>query len=199
MTLRIRLNKYLLNSFWVATRSQIEQAIVPGDGGIAMVGDSITHMGKWEMLFPSAPLRNFGIGGERSIHIIERLKPIVALRPGKLFLLIGTNDLALGFSPLAISANVEQLIDRLRKELPDCKLHIQGVMPRQKKFAARIHELNALYRKLAESRGITYIDLSPGFDDGSGRLRTELTEDNLHLNGAGYIVWRDLLRPFINA
>lgn len=28
-------------------------------------------------------------------------------------------------------------------------------------------------------------------------LRPELTNDSLHLNGAGYGVWTDLLRPYI--
>jgi len=192
------LTEYLGRKVWASWRTALDLTAVEGCGGVVMLGDSLTHMGRWELMFPDARMRNFGIGGERSAHLLMRLEPVIRIRPQKLFLLIGTNDLASGLSPEEIAVNVAQLLDTLAARLPDCRLHLQSALPRQRRFAARIRQLNALYAGIAAQRGIAFIDLYPLFDDGSGELRTELTYDRLHLMGAGYVIWRDALAPYID-
>lgn len=191
------LTERMLGKTWNALRSGIADAVVPGSGGVVMLGDSITHFGRWDLLFPNDRVRNFGIGGERSDHLLRRLDPIVSLRPHKILLLIGTNDLASGFTPDQIAANVDELFRRLRAALPDCELYVQGVMPRQRKYAARIRALNANYRAIATKHAATFVDLFPAFDDGSGELQASFTIDRLHLNGPGYGRWREVLAPYI--
>ena len=34
--------------------------------------------------------------------------------------------------------------------------------------------------------------------DADGNLRTDLTNDGLHLLGPAYLVWRDAIMPYIN-
>jgi lysophospholipase L1-like esterase len=191
------LTEKLLGKTWNALRSGIADSVVPGSGGIVMLGDSITHFGRWDLLFPDANMRNFGIGGERSDHLLRRLDPIVHLQPSKIFVLIGTNDLASGYKPDEIAANVDELFRRLRAALPDCERYMQGVMPRQRKYAARIHALNANYKTIATKHAATFIDLFPALDDGSGELQARYTLDRLHLNGPGYVRWREVLAPYI--
>lgn len=191
------LTEWVSRKPWASFRTGIEAMAQPGCGGIAMLGDSITHIGRWELMFPDARLRNFGIAGERSAHLLDRLEPVVRIRPEKLFLLIGTNDLASGLPVEEIAGNVAKILDTLAAQLPDCRLHLQAVMPRKRRFAARIRQLNALYAGIAAQRGITFIDLFPLLDDGTGEIRPELTYDRLHLMGAGYAVWRDALAPHI--
>ncbi len=190
---RRKLSALLLGGLWASCRSGLDVAAVPGCGGVVFLGDSLTHIGRWELLFPNVAVRNYGISGERSEHLLTRLEPIVRIQPAKLFLLIGTNDLALGFSVAEIAANVATLLDKLHRTLPGCKLHLQSALPRQRKFAERIKALNVRYKALAAERGIAFIDLYPLFDDGSGQLRKELTYDNLHLMGKGYGIWRDAI------
>ena len=189
--------EWLGRKTWASWRTGIDLMAQPGCGGIAMVGDSITHIGRWELMFPDARLRNFGIAGERSDHVLKRLEPVVRIKPEKLFLLIGTNDLASGFSAEEIATNVAAILDTLAAQLPDCRLHLQAVMPRKRKFAPKVRALNALYADIAAQRGIAFIDLFPLFDNGSGEIRAELTYDRLHLMGAGYAVWRTALAPYI--
>ncbi len=196
MKLRIALHDWLLRKLWASTRTQIE-AVVPGCGGVAFLGDSITHLGKWDLLFPQIASRNFGIGGERSDHLLARIGPLLAMRPERLFLLIGTNDLGVGIPIEDTASNVDRLVEQLKARLPDCMIVLQGVMPRARRYQQRIHQLNQRYAQIAQRREIVYLDLFPAFDDGSGALRSELTDDGLHLNGAGYRIWRDLLRPLV--
>jgi lysophospholipase L1-like esterase len=196
--LRRRLTNYLAAKTWSSWRTGLDVAAVPGCGGVVFLGDSLTHIGRWELLFPDIAVRNYGIGGERSEHLLIRVEPIVRIQPTKLFLLIGTNDLALGFPVDEIAANVATLLDELRRSLPDCRLHLQGALPRQRKYAARIMALNLLYRRIAAERGIAFVDLFPLFEDGSGQLRAELTYDGLHLMGKGYGLWRDAIAALVD-
>ena len=85
----------------------------------------------------------------------------------------------------------------LRAALPDAALHLQGVMPRARKYADRIRTLNAAYRDLARKHAATFIDLFPVFDDGSGEMDARCTLDRLHLNGVGYVRWRETLATYV--
>jgi lysophospholipase L1-like esterase len=170
----------------------------PPAGGVAFLGDSITAGGRWQRLFPGVPTLNFGVDGERSDHLLARLQPVIRARPSKLFLLIGTNDLGWGIDEDRIVANVARILDQLRAGLPDCTLYLQTVLPRDASFTTRIQALNRRYAALARERGIALLDLFTEFDDGSGRLRRDLTGDDLHLLEAGYAVWRDAIAQYVN-
>lgn len=189
--------RFLLQKLWRSWRSGINFAVVPGSGGVAFLGDSITHGGRWDLLFPTVSTRNFGVNGERSEHLLTRLEPIIVLQPEKLFILIGTNDLTKGVDLLAIAQNVDQLIDRLKKETR-CDIYLQSVLPRAKKFSGRIKALNELYRNVATKHAVTFVDLLPFFDNGTGQLRSELTDDGLHLLGPGYDIWRKAIRDLVS-
>ena len=51
---------------------------------------------------------------------------------------------------------------------------------------------------MAERHGVTWIDLySKMVDPATGSMRKGLTNDGLHLLGAGYLVWRDAVLPYV--
>jgi lysophospholipase L1-like esterase len=81
--------------------------------------------------------------------------------------------------------------------MPESTIVLQSVMPRHRKFATRIVELNALYEEIALESGATYVDLWPALSDGRGGLRAEFTSDKLRLNGHGYSAWVDTLSPIM--
>jgi lysophospholipase L1-like esterase len=191
------LSKLLLGKLWTQWQTGIEAAATPGSGGIVLLGDSITHNARWDLMFPGAGIQNFGISGYRTDQLFALVAPIVNVRPRKLFLLIGTNDLAIGASIDEIVGNVAKLFDQLRSALPECTFYLQTVMPRKRKFATRIAELNQRYTTLAAQRDIEVIDLFPLFDDSTGQMRADLTNDDLHLIGAGYQVWRRKLVAYL--
>ena len=132
-----------------------------------------------------------------SAPISCRLEPIFTCRPEKLFILIGTNDLGLGISIEQTAANVDLMISRLCEQLPPESIFLQAVMPRARKFSTRIKALNARYREIALQHAIAYVDLFAHFDDGTGQLISRYTEDHLHLNGAGYLAWRERIGPLV--
>ncbi|HET9232323.1 MAG TPA: GDSL-type esterase/lipase family protein [Vitreimonas sp.] len=170
----------------------------PMNGGVAFVGDSITEDGDWAALFPAQVTRNYGISGDTTVGLNNRFVQVVAARPGKAFLLIGTNDLNNDRRPPAeIIANYERLVDRFARELPQTRLYIQAVLPREAHHAAGVLEINDGLRRIAEARDITYVDLYTPFVVEGGVLDPAVTNDQLHLNAAGYARWRDLIAPLV--
>ncbi|HWS52055.1 MAG TPA: GDSL-type esterase/lipase family protein [Microbacterium sp.] len=175
--------------------SQFEQLPLRG-GEIVFLGDSITEGGAWTEWYPGRPVINRGIGGDTTDGLLARIDTAVQ-DPSQVFLMIGTNDLALRRRPEDTSANAERIVRAIRSRAPEAALFVNSVLPRRPKYRARIEALNRRWDELASRHRATYLDLWPAFSDGRGALRSEFTLDGLHLNGDGYRTWVDLLRPHI--
>ncbi|MDP3207530.1 MAG: GDSL-type esterase/lipase family protein, partial [Rhodoglobus sp.] len=91
----------------------------------------------------------------------------------------------------------EEIVKRIRAKAPDATILLNSVMPRTELFAARIREINDLYRGVAKRHGATFVDLWPALADENGALRKPFTSDNLHLKPAGYDAWSAVLRPYL--
>ncbi len=170
--------------------------VEPGD--IVLLGDSITFGGHWNEIAPGRPVRNRGIGGDRTDDLLARLEPILEGRPSKLFLMIGTNDLGTGVPHDTIVARYATLLDRFASETPSTTVYVQSVLPRAADYRERIERLNQALRAMAAERGLTYIDLYPAFLAEDGSIRDELTFDEIHLTGDGYREWHRLLEPHLD-
>ena len=174
---------------------------------IIFLGNSITDGGEWNELLANPRVKNRGISGDRSSWMLDRLDPIVKGHPKKLFLLIGTNDLAANAAVEEVVANVRKIVERFQAESPRTKLYVQSVFPVNdnfKKFAAKhgrhdadIVAVNKGLEALCAEKQIVYIDLWTPLADKNGKLRADLTNDGLHLMGEGYIVWRDIVMPYV--
>jgi lysophospholipase L1-like esterase len=110
------------------------------DVDVLLVGDSITAGALWNEWIPDLSTANRGILGDRTEHVLGRLD---SLGRGKVVcVLIGTNDLGYGIRMENIEANVRSLVGELRRRMPESTIVLQSVMPRQRKYASRIAELN---------------------------------------------------------
>jgi lysophospholipase L1-like esterase len=169
-------------------------------GHVVFLGDSITQGGLWQEWFAGAPVLNRGIDGETSADLLRRVHSAV-LDPLAVFLLIGTNDLTSGVSLQEITANVRALLAEIERRAPGTPVVVQSVMPRTPRFRDDLRLLNRAYRQVVDGSGdhVEYLDLWPALADDDGDLRTEYTEDRLHLNGPGYAAWVDVLRPRVDA
>ena len=169
-------------------------------GSVVLLGDSITEFGLWQEWFPGLPVLNRGIGGETAADLLRRLDSAID-RPLAVFLLIGTNDISRGVRLPEIVADVRTLLEEVQRRAPGTPVVVQSVLPRTARFRNDVRLLNAAYRALVERIGhpVEYLDLEPVLADEHGDLRADLTGDGLHLNGAGYAAWVDVLRPRVEA
>jgi lysophospholipase L1-like esterase len=172
-------------------------------GEIVFLGNSITDGAEWFEIFGGNPnIKNRGIGGDDTDGVLERLREVTSSRPDKIFIMIGTNDLAYGKSVDHVSENHKKIIDRILQESPHTKIYMQSVLPvddavhvtRPNTSAMAI---NARLKAYCDQKGITYVDLVPAFMDAHGKLAKQYSIDGLHLNGEGYLQWASLIRKYV--
>lgn len=183
----------------------IDSSIQP-ETAIAFVGDSLTQFGEWNELLQNAQVINRGISGDTTDDILARIEPIVELKPRKIFVMIGVNDLwHQKNTPEQIVENYETIFSYLKTETPNSKIYIQNLLPVNsvefqgfKPSNQEIAWLNQELKKISEKFNYQYIDLHSKFVNAQGELNTLYTYDGVHLNGKGYILWRDLVNSYVN-
>lgn len=169
-------------------------------GDIVFLGDSITDGGCWDELFPGLNIKNRGINADDTVGVLERLDDILCCGPSALFILIGTNDLNWWNyrHDNEILANYLEILKNCKEKSPETRVFVQSILPRAKRYAKNILNLNAALEKMAKDFGYTFIDLFPHFADENNALKAEFTNDHLHLMSPGYIQWVKLLTPHLD-
>ncbi len=173
------------------------------DQAIIFLGDSITEGGDWSEIFPNKNILNRGIGGDTTEGVLLRLNEIIRHQALKIFICIGTNDLAIGKSNNVILQNYQNILVRLQKECPTTKIYVQAVLPVGKNVLfghknEKILPLNIALEDLCKLKQIPFINIYPHFTDETGYLNPAFTNDKLHLMGKAYLHWKEILEPYIN-
>ena len=194
------------NEYWHQRVSLFDKLPVES-GDIVFLGNSITDGGEFHELFRRHDIKNRGISGDVVDGVRERLEQVMKGHPSKVFLLIGINDISHGKSAEAIAREYDALVREMLEKSPATRLYLQSVMPidndfrRYRNLTGREHvipELNDLIKKIAESRGCTYIDLWPLMaEPATGKLKRQYTNDGLHLTGEAYRDWADFIVRYV--
>jgi lysophospholipase L1-like esterase len=169
------------------------------ENAIIMVGNSITAGGKWKEYFPAENIENFGIDGDNSYGVLNRLDVVIAKKPSKIFLLIGINDINNNCSDGQVIDNYKLILWKMRQKLPDTEVYVQSVLPTNGKIRNNedIKRLNVEIKRITILTKNTYIDMYTKFLGADGNIKPEYVTDGLHLNEAGYIVWVKELSIFL--
>lgn len=178
---------------WVSQFDQLP--VEPGE--TVFLGDSLIEFGNWSDLFPAADIRNRGIAGDDTAGVLGRLDEVVAGRPSQVFLMIGTNDLSYGIEEAEIVTNVETIVSRIRRQSPDTEVFVHSLLPRGGDYQERVESLNHALQNAVAPHAI-WIDLYKPFLDDDGSISDRYSNDELHLFGEGYLLWRDLIEAHVN-
>ncbi|MGM5470001.1 GDSL-type esterase/lipase family protein [Flavobacteriaceae bacterium LMO-SS05] len=175
---------------------------------IIFLGNSITEGGDWKALFPDKNVINRGISGDVTDGVLFRLDEVTASKPSKLFLLIGTNDMARGKSIDYVIENTEKIIVQIKRQSVETKIYLQSILPINPnvgtKFSGhknnhqKIIEANERLRSLAKKYNLKFIDLHKYMSNGEKHLKPKYTYDGLHLTEEGYKKWRKIIRKYVN-
>jgi lysophospholipase L1-like esterase len=170
---------------------------------VILLGDSITEGFDVAKHFPGRRVLNRGIGADVIGNnmapddprgVLQRLdNSVYNCAATDVFILIGINDLNSGKTVDSMEAGYRTLLQRLREHSPELRVHVQSVLPTRgshDKQNAPVREFNARLKRLAQEYKCTYIDLHSLMADEEGRLKTEFTNDGLHLTEAAYALWR---------
>lgn len=176
-------------------------------GEIIFLGNSITDGGEWCELLENSKAKNRGISGDTTDGVLFRLNEVTRSKPAKVFLLIGVNDLSRGISKDTVYLKICHIAQKIRKDSPKTQIYIQSILPVNESFGlfknhtnktADVIWVNAQLKAWCEKEQVQYVDLYSRFKSpDSELLNPQLTNDGLHLKGDGYLLWLDIIKPYL--
>lgn len=188
-------------------RKTLFEQLPNAEDEIILLGDSITDGNEWSELFGNNRLKNRGISGDVTEGVLYRLDEVTESDPAKVFIMIGVNDLARDRSSEQVLANYEKIVERIQQDSPETEIYIQSILPVNDSYSQftshydktpEIREVNEGLKSMADDKGARYINLFDDMSNGEGKLNPEYTEDGLHLNGSGYVVWKSVVEKYMD-
>jgi beta-glucosidase len=178
---------------------------------LIFIGDSITQgwegEGKavWQRYYAHRNAVNLGIGGDRTQHVLWRLDHgnLDGLKPKAAVVMIGTNNSnGEDHTPGQIVDGVAAIVRKLREKLPETKVLLLAIFPRQENFGAqrgKLLQVNQVLRRLADDQGVFWNDLGHRFVNSEGLIPREWMPDYLHLSAKGYEIWAEAIEDQLAA
>lgn len=191
-----------------------ENALLPppkvNENRVVFLGDSITEFWSKEHSFFSEnkSFINRGISGQTTPQMLIRFRAdVIDLKPKIVVLLAGGNDIA-GNTGLSTTKMITDTIFSMTElaQVHQIKVILCTVLPAnyfywnpKEKPADRIIELNTALKKYATENKIPFVDYYSVMVDDKKGLKTELSEDRVHPNTAGYEIMSPLIEKAIQS
>ncbi|HVK51181.1 MAG TPA: SGNH/GDSL hydrolase family protein [Pseudoxanthomonas sp.] len=180
-----------------------DQQQPPPQRAVLFVGSSSIRL--WDSLaqdFPGVAVINRGFGGSEvrdSTWYADRI--VYPYHPATVVLYAGDNDLANGRTPEQVGQDTAVFIERVQKRLPKARIVIISTKPSPSRanLLDAQRQANALVQREAHQRGAVFVDVFTPMLDAQGQPRESLfIQDRLHMNAAGYAIWKQLLAPYVH-
>ena len=196
-----------INPGFIASHEKFVNIAKQGKAQLVFLGDSITAgwagNGKevWAKAFTQYTPANFGIGGDRTQHVLWRIQngELEIIKPKAVVLMIGTNNSG-SDSAEGIAKGVTVIVETIRAKQPQAKILLLAVFPRGEKASPnpgrdKLKQVNSLIAKLDDGKNVFFLDIGDKFMQPDGSLTKEIMPDFLHLSPAGYQIWADAIGP----
>lgn len=146
---------------------------------------------------------NNGFGGSHYSDLVYYIDALVLnLKPSKLYIYEGDNDLADGEAPDRVLEEAKLLISTIKKLIPDIQIYVLSAKPSPARWDRKpaYSNLNMFMREYCdETEGVEYIDVWRAMLTPDGMPNPELfLEDQLHMNEKGYQIWIQKILPTLN-
>lgn len=160
----------------------------------------------------SVTVYNRGIGGFVSRELLEVIDVCaIDLKPSKIFINIGTNDLSDSRIPISeLMENYDKIISEIEARLPETVIYLMAYYPVNYEAAdenmkeclkirtnEKIRIANVEVKKLAERHNQRYVDINKNLMDEQCRLKAEYTIEGLHINEDGYRAIYDDIMAYV--
>lgn len=200
-----------VNAGFTASHARFVSIAKEGKAQLVFLGDSITAgwagNGKevWAKAFSAYTPANFGIGGDRTQHVLWRIQngELDGIKPKAFVVMIGTNNSGTDTAE-GIAKGVTAIIETLRSKQPQAKILLLAVFPRGEKPSSpekanpgrdKLKQVNAIIAKLDDGKNVFFLDIGDKFMKPDGTLTKDIMPDFLHLSPAGYQIWADAISP----
>jgi len=175
---------------------------------VVFMGDSITE--GWSNYFPDFFTNNNyvnrGISGQTTSQMLLRYRQdVIDLKPKAVIILAGINDIAHNtkyYSIDVIAGNIFSMVELAKANgiLPI----ISSVLPSDKFAwnpeilpAESIISLNRLLKSYAQKNDVSYLDYYGTMNNKKGGLKSDLTNDGVHITIKGYSVMNEMAKNHI--
>ena len=192
------------NAGFVKSHENFVATAKQGKAELLFLGDSITagwgsQKAIWEKAFGKYKPANFGIGGDRTQHVLWRIEngELEGIKPKAAVLMIGTNNS--GSDPVeGIAKGVTKIVETIRAKTPATKVLLLAVFPRGENPGPqreKLKDVNAIIAKLDDGKHVFFLDIGSKFLQPGDLLTKEIMPDFLHLSAKGYEIWADAITP----
>jgi len=193
-----------VNVAFVSSHEKFVKVAQEGSSELLFLGDSITAgwNGKkeiWDKAFAQYKPANFGIGGDRTQHVLWRITngELEEIKPKAVVLMIGTNNSG-NDSAEGIAKGITVIVNTIREKQPQAKILLLAVFPRGEKLTPnpgreKLTQVNAMISKLDDGKHVYYLDIGGKFLQPDGSISKDVMPDFLHLSAAGYQIWADAI------
>jgi lysophospholipase L1-like esterase len=179
-----------------------------GENRVVFMGNSITEgwARHYPAMFSGKPYVNRGISGQTTPQMLVRFRQdVIALKPAVVVILGGTNDIAGNTGPSSlemIQDNITSMTEIAKAN--NIRVVLASVLPvfdypwkRGIAPAPKIDSLNSWMKAYAQRSGVVYLDYHSAMTDERRGLRTDLGNDGVHPNPAGYAIMAPLTEKAI--
>jgi beta-glucosidase len=209
------LNEWWSIDWWLPRHEQklSDAKAIKDKGGkidLLFIGDSITQgwekegAAVWEKHYAQRNAFAIGFGGDRTENVLWRFQhgALENMSPKLVVMMIGTNNTGHRHeNPATTAAGIKNLLNELQQRLPNAKVLLLAVFPRDAKPDGQLRQINngvnALIKNYADNKKIFFADINSVFLTKEGVLPEEIMPDLLHPNEKGYELWAKALEPHL--
>jgi lysophospholipase L1-like esterase len=191
---------------WMKRHEGFVEIAKKGGVDVLFLGDSITDGWRkqqaWKKYFEPLKAANFGIGGDRTEHVLWRIRngELDGIKPKVIVLMIGTNNTPYN-SAEQIADGVKMIIQTLHARTAESKILLLAVFPRADRktgqLVSKVDDINKIIAKVADQRHVLYMDIGQKFLTPEGGMTKEIMPDYLHLSPRGYEIWGEAIAPTV--
>lgn len=191
----------ILDDTYYKIHVSIYEAMPKNEGSVVFLGDSLTDYVPFSEIFPGVNIINRGIAGDNTLGALRKIDEVISLKPAKLFILLGTNDIVYNMTAETTAENLTAIIRRVHEGSPATKIYVQTLFPTNPKFDTHrpndvIRAWNVKVKAVANETGCALVDTHSHMAR-DGILPIEYTVDGIHMSGAGVLRWMEFLAPFV--
>jgi lysophospholipase L1-like esterase len=124
-----------------------------------------------------------------------------SLKPKKIFVLIGVNDIIWMTSTKTFTTYYARLIVQLKTKCPDATIYVQSVFPvtsteeerKQALANSNIDTFNNALQNMCTTEGVKYIDVASILKGSDGKLSVDDSTDGINIKVSDYYKWLNFI------
>ena len=180
---------------------------------IVFFGDSITDYYDLEKFYDDYPVINSGTAGYQTKDLLDKIdEQVIIYNPTRVFILIGTNDIAFtDLSDKEIADNIIEIANKIKDKRKFTKIYIEAIYPVSKedneivqeqmvgnRDNERIKNINKMVKEMCIKEKFTFVDTYKLLINDNDNIDEKYTAEGLHLSDEGYKLVTKELKKYIN-